>query len=101
MAIEIDPVCGMSVDTTTSQLSLDHDGTGWVAVGRRDPVIGRLQEQYHHLRPVCFYSAYEAATSLVIGQRISMAQGARVKRWLAEEAGDAIEIGRASCRERV
>ena len=26
MAIEIDPVCGMSVDTTTSQLSLDHDG---------------------------------------------------------------------------
>ena len=25
MAIEIDPVCGMSVDTTTSQLSLEHD----------------------------------------------------------------------------
>jgi YHS domain-containing protein len=30
MAIEIDPVCGMEVDTTTSQLSLDHDGqTYW------------------------------------------------------------------------
>ncbi len=30
MAIEIDPVCGMSVDTTTSQLSLEHDGkTYW------------------------------------------------------------------------
>jgi YHS domain-containing protein len=30
MATEIDPVCGMSVDTTTSQLSLDHDGrTYW------------------------------------------------------------------------
>jgi P-type Cu+ transporter len=30
MAIEIDPVCGMSVDTTTSELSLDHDGmTYW------------------------------------------------------------------------
>lgn len=27
MAIEIDPVCGMSVDTTTSQLSFDYDGT--------------------------------------------------------------------------
>ena len=26
MAIEIDPVCGMSVDTATSQLSLEHDG---------------------------------------------------------------------------
>jgi len=30
MAIEIDPVCGMNVDTTTSQLSLEHDGkTYW------------------------------------------------------------------------
>lgn len=28
--IAIDPVCGMEVDTTTSQLSLDHDGrTYW------------------------------------------------------------------------
>jgi Cu+-exporting ATPase len=30
MAIEIDPVCGMEVDTTTSQLSSEHDGiTYW------------------------------------------------------------------------
>ena len=30
MATEIDPVCGMTVDTTTSQLSLEHDGkTYW------------------------------------------------------------------------
>jgi YHS domain-containing protein len=30
MAIEIDPVCGMEVDTEKSQLSLDHDGkTYW------------------------------------------------------------------------
>jgi Cu+-exporting ATPase len=27
MAIEIDPVCGMSVDTTTSELSFEHEGT--------------------------------------------------------------------------
>jgi P-type Cu+ transporter len=26
MAIEVDPVCGMEVDTSTSQLSLEHDG---------------------------------------------------------------------------
>lgn len=74
-------------------LSLDHDGSGWVEVGHRDAVIGRLQEQYDFLRPVCFYSAYEAATSLVIGQRIAMRQGAAVKRRLAAERGDAIEIG--------
>ncbi len=31
MAIEIDPVCGMEVDTSTSQLSLEHDGkTYWL-----------------------------------------------------------------------
>ncbi|MEA2677986.1 MAG: P-type Cu+ transporter [Chloroflexota bacterium] len=30
MAIEIDPVCGMEVDTEKAQLSLDHDGkTFW------------------------------------------------------------------------
>lgn len=30
MAIEIDPVCGMEVDTTTSELSFEHDGrTYW------------------------------------------------------------------------
>jgi hypothetical protein len=42
-------------------LSLDHDGSGWPDVGKRDPIIGRLQEAHDYLRPVCFYSAYEAA----------------------------------------
>src|SRR5262245_38886029 len=46
-------------------LSLDHDGTGWPAVGERDPIVGRLQRERDYLRPVCFYSAYEAVTSFV------------------------------------
>jgi YHS domain-containing protein len=30
MTIELDPVCGMEVDTASSQLSLEHDGkTYW------------------------------------------------------------------------
>jgi DNA-3-methyladenine glycosylase II len=73
-------------------LSLDHDGTGWPDVGRREPIVGALQERFGPLRPVCFFSAYEAATSFVIGQRISMAQSRRVKERLAEQAGDAIEV---------
>ena len=73
-------------------LSLDHDGAGWPEVGRRDPVIGRLQERYGLLRPVCFFSAYEAATSFVMGQRISMAQTRRVKERLAELAGDEVAV---------
>jgi Cu+-exporting ATPase len=34
MAIEIDPVCGMEVDTTTSLLSLEHDGTTYWFCGK-------------------------------------------------------------------
>jgi DNA-3-methyladenine glycosylase II len=69
-------------------LSLDHDGTGWPAVGDRDPIVGRLQREHDYLRPVCFYSAYEAVTSFVIGQRISRRQSAVIKRDLAERLGD-------------
>lgn len=42
-------------------LSLDVDGDGFPGVGERDPVVGRLQARYPGLRPVCFYSPYEAA----------------------------------------
>jgi len=73
-------------------LSLDHDGTGWPEVGRRDEVIGQLQGQYDFLRPVCFYSAYEAITSFVIGQRIARRQSARIKAWLGEQLGDRLEL---------
>ena len=94
------PVEGRVVgtDTATAQVqalrsvSLDHDGGEWAAVGTRDPVIGRLQVEHKFLRPVCFYSAYEAATSFVIGQRIARRQGARIKAWLGEQAGDRIEL---------
>jgi Cu+-exporting ATPase len=34
MAIAIDPVCGMEVDTGTSQLKLEHDGTTYWFCGR-------------------------------------------------------------------
>ena len=79
-------------------VSLDHDGTGWAAVGQRDPILGALQARYEWLRPVCFYSAYEAATSFIIGQRISMRQARVVKERLAAAYGDAIEIGGETVR---
>ena len=34
MAIAIDPVCGMEVDTPTSLLSLEHDGTTYLFCGK-------------------------------------------------------------------
>ena len=34
MAIEIDPVCGMEVDTATSELSYEHNGITYWFCGR-------------------------------------------------------------------
>ncbi|HEX5825188.1 MAG TPA: YHS domain-containing protein [Candidatus Limnocylindrales bacterium] len=34
MAIEIDPVCGMEVDPTTTDLKLERDGKTWWFCGR-------------------------------------------------------------------
>jgi DNA-3-methyladenine glycosylase II len=79
-------------DQVARTLSLDHDGTGWDEVGRRDPVLGRLQSEFDYLRPVCFYSPYEAAVQAIIGQRISMRQAATIKTALAKEHGEALEI---------
>jgi DNA-3-methyladenine glycosylase II len=86
----VDPVVVAAQVART--FSLDHDGRRWDEVGSRDPVIGRLQVEYDGLRPVCFYSPYEAAVQAVIGQRISMRQAARVKAALAERFGAEVEV---------
>lgn len=59
-------------------LSLDHDGSAYPALGRRDPALGALMDAFEGLRPVCFTSPYEAACWAVLSQRISKAQAARL-----------------------
>src|SRR5436853_7205647 len=53
--VRIDTTGSPSADSALTQvarsLSLDHDGSGWPAVGDRDPVIGRLQAKHAFLRP--------------------------------------------------
>lgn len=73
-------------------LSLDVDGRGFPGVGERDPVVGRLRERYPGLRPVCFYSPYEAAAWALIGHRIRITQAAKIKARMAKELGPSIEI---------
>jgi len=73
-------------------LSLDVDGRGFPIVGERDPVIGRLQAHYPGLRPVAFYSPYEAAAWAVISHRLRIVQAAAVKARLAETFGPAVLI---------
>jgi DNA-3-methyladenine glycosylase II len=73
-------------------LSLDVDGSDYPKVGARDPVVERLRARYPGLRPVLFYSPHEAAAWAIIGQRIRIAQAAKIKSRMAEELGTAVEI---------
>ena len=73
-------------------LSLDVDGSGFPQVGRRDPVVGRLQRRYPGLRPVTFWSPYEAAAWTVIGQRVRITQAATVKARMAQQLGERVEL---------
>jgi DNA-3-methyladenine glycosylase II len=73
-------------------ISLDFDGAGWPLVGQRDPVIGELQSEYEHLRPVLFHSPYEAAAAFIIGHRISIKQTRVLRARIAAAAGTAVDV---------
>jgi DNA-3-methyladenine glycosylase II len=79
--------------TALAALSVDLDGIGFAEVGRRDPVVGGLQERFGMVRPVCFHSPYEAAAALVIGHRLSIVQTRSIRARMAQEHGDAIDVG--------
>ena len=74
-------------------LSLDVDGSDFPAVGKRDPVVGGLQRRYPGLRPVGFWSPYEAAAWTIIGHRIRITQAAAIKARMAEQLGEAVTLG--------
>jgi DNA-3-methyladenine glycosylase II len=87
---EADP--GAVRDQVARILSLDVDGSGFPEVGRRDPVVGGLQARWPGLRPVGFFSPYEAAAWALIRQRIRIVQAARVKERMAAELGQAVDV---------
>jgi DNA-3-methyladenine glycosylase II len=68
-------------------LSLDHSGTAWAEVGRHDPVIGRLQNEFPGLRPVLFHSPYEAAAWSILSQRRHRTQATAVRKRLSLARG--------------
>jgi DNA-3-methyladenine glycosylase II len=68
-------------------LCLDVDGSGYTKLAERDPVVAGLQKQFPGLRPVLFYTPYEAAAWCIIGQRIRTTQAVAIKRHLADELG--------------
>ncbi len=79
-------------------LSLDVDGTGYAQVGRRDPAIGALQEQYEYLRPTLFHSPYESAAGFLIGHRISIKQARKIRQEMAEQGGAVVNAETANLR---
>jgi DNA-3-methyladenine glycosylase II len=80
-------------DQVARILSLDVDGAGFLAVGERDPVVGGLQRRYPGLRPVLFWSPYEAAAWAIICARIRIRQAAGIKARMARELGEAVAFG--------
>src|SRR3989442_1503140 len=77
---------------TARILSLDVDGRGWPEVGRRDPVVGRLQKMFPGFRPVNWSNAYEAAAWCLISSRIAMRQAQAVKERMCRELGASVAI---------
>jgi 3-methyladenine DNA glycosylase/8-oxoguanine DNA glycosylase len=69
-------------------LSLDVDGSGYPDVCAADPVVADLAASFPGLRPVCFFSPYEAACWAVLAQRTSMVAAAAVKQRIAERHGE-------------
>lgn len=67
---------------------MDVDGAGFAGLGERDPVVSTLQNRFPGLRPVLFFTPYEAAAWATVGHRIRMTQAAAVKQRLAAELGE-------------
>ncbi|WP_219825849.1 DNA-3-methyladenine glycosylase family protein [Nonomuraea typhae] len=75
--------------------SLDVDGTGFSSL--TDPVLDELRRRYPGLRPVCFWTPWEAACWAVIVQRSSMVIAARIKQRIAERFGAKVEVDGEVC----
>lgn len=73
-------------------LSLDQDATGFAELGRAEPVVGGLQARFPGLRPVRFWSPYEAACWAVMSQGITPAETSALKTQIAAELGPQITI---------
>ncbi len=86
-------VAAEAVQAQTARiLSLDVDGRAWQDVGRRDPVVARLQTMFPGFRPVNWSNAYEAAAWCLISSRIAMRQAQAVKERICRELGAPVDI---------
>ena len=76
-------------------LSVDHDASDYPRVGKRDPVIGRLQQARSGFRPVLFRSPYEAAAWAIISARLPARPALATRERLSRERGAVLQIAGA------
>jgi DNA-3-methyladenine glycosylase II len=79
-------------------VSLDHDGEAFAEIGRRDPIMGALQQAHRGQRPVLFHSPYEAAAWSIISARRPAAQAAPVREALGAQLGASFELAGRTLR---
>jgi DNA-3-methyladenine glycosylase II len=79
-------------DQAARIVSLDHDGTGYAAVGERDSVVGELQRASGWLRPVLFHSPFEAACWAVISARQRQSVAAITRDRLSRAHGAVLDV---------
>jgi DNA-3-methyladenine glycosylase II len=82
------PLARRAARDLEQMLCLDVDGGGFTALGEHDRVVRALQQRFSGLRPVLFYTPYEAAVWTIISQRIRMTQAATIKARLGDEFGE-------------
>jgi DNA-3-methyladenine glycosylase II len=82
------PLARRAARDLEQMLCLDVDGSDFTALGERDRVVRALQQRFSGLRPVLFYTPYEAAAWTIISQRIRMTQAATIKARLGNELGE-------------
>ncbi len=73
-------------------LGLEGDPSAWAALGRREPVVGKLQREFPGFFTAAKASPWDAATWSIIVQRVNMNQAARVKKEMARVLGDAVDV---------
>ncbi|WP_029290965.1 DNA-3-methyladenine glycosylase [Cellulomonas sp. HZM] len=73
-------------------ISVDVDGTGYDELGAHDALVGRVQAQAPGLRPVLFYSAYEALLWAVLSARRPERQMAQVRDRMARTDGAVFDV---------
>jgi DNA-3-methyladenine glycosylase II len=87
---------GAAAETVVAQvarvLSLDVDATVVDEIAERDPVVARLVAAAPGLRPVCFWTPWEAACWAVLSQRTSMRTAAVLKQRIARDLGPTVAV---------